>query len=206
MQGLRLFICACGLLSLVGCTNGQSGEQNTPQATQTTTATALDNFVDAAIASTPNYMNNDVTRSMLADTIKARINHYQDGKLPFLSELPMEYEMCLPYNQYSKFAGQYVVKFSYSNRPNDRIITFQVFARMKPEQVANLVDNTKYSLDGKFLFYPDNTQEHWFELPSGRGVTDNPKISVTTEFDNSRSAFFNLGTLIMDDVRFTPTE
>lgn len=204
MQGLRLFICACGLLSLVGCTNGQPGRQNAPQATQTTTTTTLDRFVDAAIASTPNYMNNDVTRSMLADTIKARINQYQGGKLPFLSELPMEYEMCLPYNQYSKFAGQYVVKFSYSDWANGRTITFQVFTRMKPEQIANLIDHAKYSLDGTFMFFPDNTQEHWFELPSGRGFTDNPKISITTEFDNSKKAFINLGSFILDDVTFAP--
>lgn len=206
MQGLRLFIFACGLLSLVGCTNGQPGKQNTPQATQTTTATALDNFVDAAIASTPNYMNNDVTRSMLADTIKARINQYQGDKLPFLSELPMEYEMCLPYNQYSAFAGKYVVKFSYCNNAPERHITFQVFTRMDKEQVANLVDHAKYSIDGTFLFFPDNTQSHWFELPSGRGFTDNPKIHATIEFDNTQTPFINLGSFIMDDVSFTPAK
>lgn len=206
MKRTKAIICACVAVLSVGCVNHHSNTQNATQATQMTPTAILDRFINSAIASTPNYMNNDVTRSMLADTLKSRVNQYQGGKMPFLSELPMEYEMCLPYNQYSAFAGKYVVKFSYCNNAPERHITFQVFTRMDKEQVANLVDHAKYSIDGTFLFFPDNTQSHWFELPSGRGFTDNPKIHATIEFDNTQTPFINLGSFIMDDVSFTPAK
>lgn len=189
------------MLTFYGCVNDNRANQS--QAIEVETLTQLDRFVDSAFAQNPDAMNNAVTRSMLADTIKSRISQYQGGQLPFLAELPMEYEMCLPYNQYSKYAGQYVVKFSYSGRADDRITTFQVFTRMDKEQVASLVDHAKYHINGTFMFYPDNTQEHWFELPSGRGVTDNPSITTSTTLDNSIKPFVNLGTMIFQDVTFT---
>ncbi len=191
----------CAVLTLSGCINDNRGNQS--PTIEVAPSTNLDNFVDVLFSEFPEAMNNDVTRSILADTIKSRVNQYQGGELPLLSDLPMEYEMCLPYNSYSKYAGQYVVKFSYSGRADDRTVTFQVFTRMDKEQVANLVDHAKYNINGTFLFYPDNTQAHWFELPSGRGVTDNPHISTTTTLDDSKKPFVNLGTMIFQDVTFT---
>lgn len=188
------------VLILASCTTNH--QESHRDESPTNVSTMLDRFIDSLLIENPNALNNDVTRSMMSDTIKARFNRYQGGKLPFLSELPMEYEMCLPYNAYSDFAGQYVVKFSFCDRADDKTTTFQVFTRMDKEQVASLVDNAKYKIDGVFLFYPDNTKDHWFELPSGRGCTDNPRISMTTELDNSQKPFINLGTLILKDVNF----
>lgn len=192
----------CVALSLAGCVNG--GTATTEQGVESAKAsTSLDLFVDSIFTSMPNALNNAVTRSMVADSIKSALNKYQGGAIPYLAELPLEYEMCLPYNGYSKFAGQYVVKFSYSDRATDKTTTFQVFTRMDKEEVTNLVDNAKYRIDGVFLFFPDNTQEHWFELPSGKGFTGFPSISTSTEFDGSIKPFINLGTFILDDVKFT---
>lgn len=202
MRKLIATIGACVTLSLAGCANG--GTATTEQSINSIhTSTHLDQFVDSIFNAMPNAMNNDVTRSMLADSIKSRLNQYQGGAIPYLAELPLEYEMCLPYNQYSKFAGQYVVKFSYSDRADNKTTTFQVFTRMNKEEVANLVDHAKYQIDGVFLFFPDNTQEHWFEMPSGKGITDFPDIIATTELDGSIKPFINLGSFIMDDVKFT---
>lgn len=190
----------CAILTFAGCTKTNNESQSQP--IEVEASTSLDRFIDGLLAEYPNAMNNDVTRATLADTIKSRINHHQGGQIPFLVELPLEYEMCLPYNAYSKYAGQYVVKFSYSGRGDNRTTTFQVLTRMDKEEVAKLVDHAHYMIDGTFLFYPDSSQDHWFELPSGRGITDNPKINVTTTLDNSQKPFINLGTWILKDVSF----
>ena len=206
MRKLIITFGACVALSLLGCSNGGGTATIDHHVEAAPTLTPLDCFVDSIFKTMPNALNNDVTRSMLADSIKVSLNNYQGGAIPFLSGLPLEYEMCLPYDRNSKFAGQYVVKFSYSDRATDKTTTFQVFTRMRKEEVANLVDHAKYQVDGVFLFFPDNTQEHWFELPSGKGFTDNPKIYTTTELDGSIKPFINLGSFIMGEVKFTRVE
>ena len=160
MRKLIITFGACVALSLLGCSNGGGTATTDHHVEATPTSTPLDCFVDSIFKTMPNALDNDVTRSMLADSIKVSLNNYQGGAIPFLSGLPLEYEMCLPYDRNSKFAGQYVVKFSYSDRATDKTMTFQVFTRMDKEKVANLVDHAKYQVDGVFLFFPDNTQEH----------------------------------------------
>ena len=138
-------------------------------------------FLDKCLAEQPNALNNEVTRTILADTIKTRLLQYQGDTLAILSDLPMKYEMCLQYPprifetfeaSFEKNAGKYVVKFSFGEYTSKCKLsskyktTFQVFSILDKETVAMLVDGALYKINGKFRDFANNTQETGFVLPS----------------------------------------
>lgn len=213
MQGLRLFIFACGLLSLAGCSNGQSDKQNTPKATQTTNATAstsLDRFIDSLLIEYPNALNNDVTRSALADTIKSRMNAFCGSELPFLSECPVVfyYSELFPPRTFETFdfapdknADKVMAQFVYQDISESRAICFSILTALTKEAASTLIDEQKYFVKGKFLFFPGNTHDCVFYLPNG-------KLARNTTCVSTRSGLplFMIGNFIMDDVTFSPAE
>lgn len=213
MQGLRLFIFACGLLSLVGCTNGQPGKQNTPQTTQTTTATAstfLDHFIDSLLVEYPNALNNDVTRLALADTIKSRMGVFCGSELPFLSECPVVFyhsELFPPHTFESfdfapdKNADKVLVQFVYQDISQSRAIAFSILTALTKEAASTLIDEHKYFVKGKFLFFPGNTHDCVFYLPDRKLAQNTTCVST-----QSGLPLFMIGNFIMDDVSFTPAE
>lgn len=154
-------------------------------------------FLDKCLSEQPNALNNEVTRTILADTIRERLLKYQNDTLPVLSDLPMEYEMCLQYPprifenfeaSFEKNAGKYVVKFSFGeytskiNLSSKYKTTFQVFTILEKEAVATLVDGALYKINGKFRDFANNTQKTGFVLPSGKCIISYPSV---TSIDNS---------------------
>lgn len=173
-------------------------------------------FLDKCLAEQPNALNNEVTRTILADTIKTRLLKYQGDTLAILSDLPMEYEMCLQYPpcifetfeaSFEKNAGKYVVKFSFGEYTSKCKLsskyktTFQVFSILDKETVAMLVDGALYKINGKFRDFANNTQETGFVLPSGKCIISYPSV---TSIDNS--PYIDLGTLILDNISFSKIE
>lgn len=173
-------------------------------------------FLDKCLSEQPNALNNEVTRTILADTIRERLLKYQNDTLPILSDLPMEYEMCLQYPprifetfeaSFEKNAGKYVVKFSFGentskiNLSSKYKTTFQVFTILEKEVVATLVDGALYKINGKFRDFANNTQKTGFVLPSGKCIISYPSV---TSIDNS--PYIDLGTLILDNISFSKIE
>lgn len=169
-------------------------------------------FIDSCLESYPSYNNNAVTRSILADTLKNRLQKYRGKHLTYLDDLPFQYEMCLEYPKTFDFvddanAGKYVVKFGFSdsflkNELSDKYeyeATFQVFTVMDKEKVAMLVDDSLYHIKGIFRDFANNTKETGFALPSGKFFVDYPSVGVTSLGDT----FICLGTLILDSLTFT---
>lgn len=188
------FIVCC--LLLAGCMNNAS--KQVPQHEQQEKY-ALREMLDSCLKSQPMANNNDVTRSIFADTLKSKIQLYKGRALPYIEDVPMQYEMCLPYPN-----GQYVVKFGFGENTskcklsNDYKTTFQVFAIMDKEKVAMLVDGSLYYIKGIFRDFANNSSETGFSLPSGKYIVDYPNI---ISIDNK--PYIDLGTLVVDSLSFT---
>lgn len=173
-------------------------------------------FLDKCLSEQPNALNNEVTRTILADTIRERLLKYQNDTLPILSDLPMKYEMCLQYPprifetfeaSFEKNAGKYVVKFSFGEYTSKIKLsskyktTFQVFTILEKETVATLVDGALYKINGKFRDFANNTQKTGFVLPSGKCIISYPSV---TSID--KNPYIDLGTLILDNLSFSKIE
>ena len=52
-------------------------------------------FLNQCLLEHPNALNNEVTRTILADTIRERLLKFQNDTLPILSNLPMRYKGCM---------------------------------------------------------------------------------------------------------------
>ena len=129
----NVIICVLLCFVLLGC-----GNRTQKKAAQTLPPKyALREMLDSCLKSQPMANNNDVTRSIFADTLKSKIQLYKGRALPYIEDVPMQYEMCLPYPN-----GQYVVKFGFGENTskcklsNDYKTTFQVFAIMDKEKIV----------------------------------------------------------------------
>lgn len=168
---------------------------------------ALASLIDSCLDVAP--ATNDVARSILADTLKGKFQHYQGKHLPYIDDLTFSYEMCVEYPKLFESiddanAGKYLVKFSLANGKidDDCSVTFQVFAIMNKDSVATLVEGGTYHLDGLFRDFANSTQETGFVLPSGKCINAYP--SVTTETDDTPC--INLGTLVFDSLSTSKVE
>lgn len=191
----NVIICVLLCFVLLGC-----GNRTQKKAAQTPPPKyALREMLDSCLKSQPMANNNDVTRSIFADTLKSKIQLYKGCALPYIEDVPMQYEMCLPYPN-----GQYVVKFGFGENTskcklsNDYKTTFQVFAIMDKEKVAMLVDGSLYYIKGIFRDFANNSSETGFSLPSGKYIVDYPNI---ISIDNK--PYIDLGTLVVDSLSFT---
>lgn len=191
----NVIICVLLCFVLLGCGNRiQKKAAQTPPPKY-----ALREMLDSCLKSQPMANNNDVTRSIFADTLKSKIQLYKGRALPYIEDVPMQYEMCLPYPN-----GQYVVKFGFGENTskcklsNDYKTTFQVFAIMDKEKVAMLVDGSLYYIKGIFRDFANNSSETGFSLPSGKYIVDYPNI---ISIDNK--PYIDLGTLVVDSLSFT---
>ena len=191
----NVIICVLLCFVLLGC-----GNRTQKKAAQTPPPKyALREMLDSCLKSQPMANNNDVTRSIFADTLKSKIQLYKGRALPYIEDVPMQYEMCLLYPN-----GQYVVKFGFGENTskcklsNDYKTTFQVFAIMDKEKVAMLVDGSLYYIKGIFRDFANNSSETGFSLPSGKYIVDYPNI---ISIDNK--PYIDLGTLVVDSLSFT---
>lgn len=212
-MGTIKYIIVCSLLCFVlwGCGNKaqKKVEQTAPS------KYALCEMLDSCLQAQPNANNNDVTRSILADTLKSKFQKFRGYRLTCIEDLPFQYEMCLEYprmfetfeSEIDKNAGKYVVKFGFGGvyskcELSDKYETsFQVFAIMEKEKVAMLIDDSLYHIKGIFRDFANNTQETGFRLPSGKCLVDYPSVGVTAL---GNKPFINLGTLVIDSLSFTP--
>lgn len=193
------------------------GNQAKKQVEKVNTEYVLRGMLDSCLQVQPNANNNDITRSILADTLKSKFQRFRGHRLTCIEDLPVQYEMSLEYprifetfeSEIDKNAGKYVVKFGFGKvsskcELSDKYeTTFQVFAIVEKEMAAMLVNDSLYYIKGIFRDFANNTRETGFTLPSGKCLIDYPSVSVSA-FGNK--PFINLGTLVIDSLSFTPTK
>lgn len=197
-------------LLAVGCGGGNKETETAKKDSE------MKRTLDACIAANPNYNNNELTRSVLADSITSAFQLYRGKPLKQVENLPCEYEMSLEYGvdpwQYidTTIIGKYVVKFNYSELLEDNNVSdnysvgFQVFAILEKEKVMQLVEGAKYYISGTFRDFANNTTETGFRLPSGKCSYDYPSVSYYSTF--SPSLQINLGTIVLDNLTFKPAQ
>lgn len=197
------FIVYC--LLLTGCMNNAS--KQVPQQEQQQEKYALREMLDSCLQAQPNANNNDVARSILADTLKSKFQRFRGYSLPYIEDLPFQYEMCLEYPQTLETdIEKYVVKFGFGDvtskcELSDKYeTTLQVFTVLDKETVATLVDGALYHIKGTFRDFANNSTETGFKLPSGKCLVDYPSVGVTA-FDDK--PFIYMGTLVIDNLSFT---
>ncbi|ERI85157.1 hypothetical protein HMPREF1981_02044 [Bacteroides pyogenes F0041] len=207
----KIFFTLVSIFLLACCTNVHNGKVNSG-----IKETNIQVFLNSCLESNPNARNNEITRGMLADTIRTRLQAQIGDTLAILSGLTFDFEMCLEYHRrFNTFesdidrnAGKYAVKFSTSNFNNESIssdkfnVTLQVLTVMNKEDVANLKDNGKYQIQGTFVDFANNSEETGFLLPSGGYFIDYP--SVFMDSLDEEKMIINLGTIILDNIKLKP--
>lgn len=165
---------------------------------------ALREMLDSCLSGQPNANSNDVARSILADTLKSKFQRFRGHSLPYIEDLPFQYEMCLKYPQTLETdIEKYVVKFGFGNVTSECELsdkyetTFQVFTVLDKETVATLVDGALYHIKGTFRDFANNSAETGFTLPSGRCFIDYPSVISIDD-----KPYIDLGTLIVDSLSF----
>ena len=205
MRKLIATIGACVALSLAGCSHGEKSASE-KSIESVNASTYLDRFVDSLMVEFPDALNNDITRSALADTIKSRMNRFRGGELPFLAECPVVFYHSekFPKRQFETFehytdknADKVMVQFVYQKITDRRGIGFSILTAMTEEEAMKLKDGATYQVKGNFLFFPDNTPECVFFLPNHKLAQNT--TSVSTE---SGAPLYMIGNFIMDDVTF----
>lgn len=164
-----------------------------------TPETPLKVFFDGFLANHPGLMNNNVTKQEGAVALAEEFAAFATAdSLSCLWDLGARFEMMLPYPG----EKEYAVKFSYADYYErvpiftDYDVAYQVFGKMPREEALKLNDNTRYRISGRFGgFLTPKT----FRLPSGGTATDLPIITGTVI--DSEKPDFNLGTIIVEDIR-----
>lgn len=201
MRAIKYVISVFLCIVFIGCAN------NKPKQIAQQEIYALRQMLDSCLQAQPNANNNDVARSILADTLKSKFQCFRGHSLPYIEDLPFQYEMCLKYPQALETdIEKYVVKFGFGNvtskcELSDKYeTTFQVFTVLDKATVATLVDGALYHIKGTFRDFANNSMETGFKLPSGKCLVDYPSVGVSAFGDKP---FIDLGTLVIDSLSFT---
>lgn len=172
----------------------------------------LKELLDSLLKESPNIMNNDITKQDFANVLTTELQKYRGDTLPFLSELPFEFEMSMEYpkspfdfeSEIYKNAGKYVVKFGFGKysskcKLSDKYeTTFQVFSIVDKSTASQLVDNSLYKINGTFNDFSNCNGS--FTLPSGKCFNGYPRISKSSLYEIPS---IDLGTLIIENLTFT---
>jgi hypothetical protein len=168
------------IISLLGCT---PKSQNTNQEPQREYLIKV--FLDKFLSENRNCFNNDVTKKDCELTLKNEFLKNLGDSIPCISELPLEFEMLIEYENdiikilYPELLHKYVVKFSFSEtRHNIKIsdnydVTFQVFAIVDKNAVLELKEGNFYYIAGSCY---DFASKNSFVLPSGDYFNGYPTI------------------------------
>ena len=95
MKNLKCLFLSLLLITLISCDSSINNNNHKNENKQEPQKFALQLLLDSCLRSQPNSMNNDVSRSILADSIKVAFQKHIGDTLPFLSDIPLTFEMSL---------------------------------------------------------------------------------------------------------------
>ena len=199
IPAISLFI----IILLSSCTSDNKKIQQQAQQTP-----PLKEFLDSFIAQNENLMNNNVTMNDGANALMTQLQESIGDTLPFVINLPLQFEMLLEYpkspfefeSDAFKNTGKYVAKFSFGSNCNYKIsddytTTFQIFTIIDKELALQLIENKLYHINGIFKDFANTNGS--FVLPSGKCFEGFPKINSIDS-----KPYIDLGTLIIEDISF----
>lgn len=188
----KLIYCFCAIVLLAGCvqSNKQSKKEEPAEP-------KLKSYIDSFLVSNKDCFDNDIkkeeaTKFLTTDFVAKCLG----DSIICISELPVKFEMLLPYENEDK----YVLKFAYSELSNNfRLspkygVTFQIFSIVDKEIASKLKENALYHISGACYDYANSKS---FTLPSGKYFEGYPSISKWEDKPE-----INLGTLIVQNISF----
>ena len=173
--------------------------------------------LDACISANPNYNNNELTRSALADSIKTRFQTYRGKQLKQIEAIPCEYETAIMYDDFygavydSTLVGKYVVKFSYSDMyeldsriSNEYNVMLQIFSIVEKETAMQLAEGKEYYISGTFKDFMNDSKETGIRLPDGQYYIGYPSVISTSS--SSVGTTISLGAFVLENITFELAE
>lgn len=188
----KLIYCLLAITLFAGCvqSNKQSKKEEPAEL-------KIKHYIDSFLASNKDCFDNEIkkeeaTKFLTIDFVAKCLG----DSIPYISELPVKFEMLLPYENEDK----YVIKFAYSELSNSfRIskeykVTFQVFSIVDKETASKLKENALYHISGACFDYANSKS---FTLPSGKYFEGYPSISKWEDKPE-----INLGTIVVQNISF----
>lgn len=171
--------------------------QKSTKQTDETKESILKTYLDSFLASNSNCFDNEITKEEATKFLTTDfVAKCLGDSIPCISELPVKFEMLLPYENEDK----YVIKFAYSEFSNGVRLspkygtTFQIFSIVDKETASKLKENALYYIYGASYDYANSKS---FTLPSGKYFEGYPSIS---KWEGKPEV--NLGTLIVQNISF----
>lgn len=186
----KLICCFLAICLFVGCIqSSKKSQKEEPKEPK------LKTYIDVFLASNNSCFDNEIKKEEATKflTVDFVVKCLGDS-VSWLSELPVKFEMLLPYENEDK----YVVKFVYSELSNSsRIskeykVSFQTLSIVDKETASKLKENSLYYISGSCYDYANSKS---FTLPSGKYFEGYPSIS---KWENKPEV--NLGTLIVQNI------
>lgn len=181
---------------LIGCVSSPTTTKTTQQKEK-----RIKMFIDNFISANPNYLNNEITQKEASQRLARKFETLaKSDTLSCIADLPAKYEMMLAYPGDSL----YVVKFVYSDLlskhkvSKDYNFSYQAFSILPKKEAAKIVKEQNYFLSGNFVGFLTHNN---FVLPSGNCSEDLPQVGT---FDSKPD--FNLGTLVIENLKFVPAK
>lgn len=188
----KLIYCFLSIVLFAGCVqNNKQLKREEPAELK------LKCYIDSFLDSNKDCFDNDIKKEEAAKFLAVDfVAKCLGDSIPYISELPVKFEMLLPYENEDK----YVIKFAYSELSNNFYIskeykvTFQVFSIVDKETASKLKENALYYISGACYDYANRKS---FTLPSGKYFEGYPSISKWEDKPE-----VNLGTIIVQNISF----
>lgn len=193
MQRLKFILLVFVVILFASCSSNQKTNGNEEIYIPKPTI-PLVHYLDS-ISNDKGLLNNEVTINECAESIKTDFEAYKGREIKFLGLLPCVFDSS---ECYETDPNTYFVQFSYNDNNSKYDVMLHVWCKLSKEQVCNLKTGESYNISGKFRCF-ENTSENALILPNGHCGNFSPSLEVMP----TGIPFFDLGVLVIDDLRFS---
>lgn len=195
----------------ISCSSPSVTKEKEPKQQEKRIKTFIDNFISA----NPNYLNNEITKKEAAQQLANEFTTFaKHDTLAYIADLPTQYYAMAAYEGDTL----YVVKFYYPGLSNNDCVSkeytlsYRVISILPKKEAIKLIDNQKYYLSGSFVSFLNMRTFLDVILASGNPTLaiydfcgENPN-DLPTVNNLSGKPDFNLGTLVIENLKFVPAK
>lgn len=195
MQRITYIIFAFAAISFASCSSNHDAKES-EESYMPKPEIPLVHYLDS-VSSNKSLLNNEIIMNECAESIKTDFEAYKGHGMNFLGLLPCTFDSSEQYVSGEEI-DTYFVQFSYNDSNDKYGVMLHIWCKLFKEQVRKLELGKQYYVFGDFRGF-ENTSENSFILPNGHCGNFYPSIEATP----TGIPFFDLGVLVIDDLRFT---